>query len=106
VERGPLVYCIETVDVPAGVELEDLRFDPTRRAAAEPRPDVGDPVIGVRIPVVVRPDRPASSGDGPAVTTIGAIPYHAWANRTVDAMRVWIPTLGSDPPSAEPDEPA
>ena len=25
-------------------------------------------------------------------TTMAAIPYFAWANRTVKAMRVWIPT--------------
>ena len=37
--RGPLVYCIEQADHPAGVAVEDLRLDP----AAPPAPAGADP---------------------------------------------------------------
>jgi hypothetical protein len=48
------------------------------------RPDLGEAVVGVRIPVVRR-------GRATDPLTAGAIPYFAWANRRVEAMRVWIP---------------
>ena len=81
VERGPLVYCVETADLPDGVELEDVRWDAGREPTAVERPDLGDHVVGVRIPIT-----------GDAASTMDAIPYFTWANREVAAMRVWIPT--------------
>jgi uncharacterized protein len=84
---GPLVYCIESADLPPGAELEDLRWDPRREPATVPRPDIGDAVVGITAPVVRR--RP--DGAGPGDLSVGAIPYFAWANRGAGAMRVWIP---------------
>ena len=78
VERGPLVYCVESADLPAGTELEDLRWDPGREPVTAPRPDIGDAVVGVTVPV---------AGAG----AVGAVPYFAWANRGAGAMRVWVP---------------
>jgi DUF1680 family protein len=78
VERGPLVYCVESVDVPEPLELEEVRWDPARRPEETARPDLGDDVIGVSIPV---------RGTGSA----GAVPYYTWANRRTSGMRVWIP---------------
>lgn len=78
IERGPLVYCVEAADVPAGMDLEDLVIDGERQPAAKPRPDVAASVVGV--------DIPASGG-----LVVGAIPYYTWANRKPGAMRVWIP---------------
>jgi DUF1680 family protein len=83
IERGPLVYCIESVDVPPDVQLEDLHWDPARQPVSIGRSDLGDAVIGVDAPVVHPPS-------GTALLA-GAIPYYAWANRRVDGMRVWIP---------------
>ncbi len=83
IERGPLVYCIESADVPPDVQLEDLHMDPVRQPVTMARPDVGDAIIGVSAPVVHPPS-------GTALMA-GAIPYYAWANRRVDGMRVWIP---------------
>jgi len=79
-ERGPLVYCIESADLPAGVVLEDLRWDPSRAAGVSARPELGDGVVGVDVPV-------ARSVGG----TVPAIPYYAWANRGAGGMRVWLP---------------
>ena len=82
-ERGPLVYCIETADVPPKTQLEDIRWDPERVPKTVARPDIGDGIVGVSVPV-----RDPASGDAVAA---GAIPYFAWANRGVEGMRVWIP---------------
>jgi uncharacterized protein len=91
VERGPLVYCLESADLPAGAALEELRFDPGRAPVAAPRPDLGEELVGVTVSVVRAPDGSAPAdarGDG---LSAGAIPYFAWANRGAEAMRVWIP---------------
>jgi hypothetical protein len=97
VERGPLVYCLESADLPPGTQLEELRWDPRREAVAVPRPDMGHGIVGVAVPVVRRPvagTAPAGegpAGDGAAGLSAGAVPYFAWANRGAEAMRVWIP---------------
>jgi DUF1680 family protein len=81
VERGPLVYCLESADVPDPVCLEDLRWDAARQPVAVDRPDLGDAVVGVDVPVL----------HGESGLTVGAVPYFAWANRDPGGMRVWIP---------------
>jgi DUF1680 family protein len=82
-ERGPLVYCIESADVPPNAQLEDVRWDPEREPKTVARPDIGDGFVGVSVPV-----RDPASGEA---VVAGAIPYFAWANRGVEGMRVWIP---------------
>lgn len=84
VERGPLVYCLETVDAPAATELEDLAWDGSRAPREVPRQDLEPGMVGVDVPVV------DVSSAKPGLTA-GAIPYFAWANRRAEAMRVWIP---------------
>jgi uncharacterized protein len=84
IERGPLVYCVESADAPAKALLEDLRWDPERKPVAVPRPDIAPDVIGVDVPVVHRETARSAM-------VAGAIPYFAWANRQVEGMRVWIP---------------
>jgi DUF1680 family protein len=91
-ERGPLVYCLEAADLPPDTQLEDLRWDRRREPAAVPRPDLGDAVVGIAVPVA----RGAADGSGRADAgadglSAGAIPYFAWANRGAEAMRVWVP---------------
>jgi DUF1680 family protein len=81
-ERGPLVYCIESVDLPEGSRLEDYRWDPTRPPLPQARPDLGHGVIGLSIPATIEPGDTAS---------LPAIPYYAWANRGAGSMRVWLP---------------
>ncbi|MEU7901619.1 beta-L-arabinofuranosidase domain-containing protein [Actinoplanes sp. NPDC049118] len=77
-ERGPLVYCVESADLPGSAELEDLRLDPAREPLASPRPELGDGAVGVDVPV---------AGGG----TVPAVPYHCWGNRGAGGMRVWLP---------------
>ncbi|HEX5148118.1 MAG TPA: beta-L-arabinofuranosidase domain-containing protein [Candidatus Limnocylindrales bacterium] len=107
-ERGPLVYCIETADLPAAVMLEEVRLEHATVPSPVARPDVDATIVGLSVPAVRRRfdgttwpyDDPArlepaieDAGDGAGDTAIEvqAIPYFAWANRSVEAMRVWIP---------------
>jgi uncharacterized protein len=82
IERGPLVYCLEPEDQPAGVLIDSLRIDPYGMKSIDQPRLLG----GVR--VVQAEGRTTSNG---APVMIGATPYYAWANRGKGAMRVWIP---------------
>jgi DUF1680 family protein len=107
-ERGPLVYCIETADLPAGFALEDIIIDPAARPVDDPRPDLLEGAVGLAIDGRRRspaddgwPYVPATTDAPPAIDppsgrdaarqSLRAIPYLAWANRGAGAMRVWIP---------------
>jgi uncharacterized protein len=71
VERGPLVYCLESTD--QEVDLADVRADPSAGLA-----DQGVARDLVRAVVVAAPG-------------LTFIPYHTWGNRGLATMRVWVP---------------
>lgn len=102
IERGPLVYCVEQADLPAGVRLDDLVLAADAPLTTENRPDLLGGVIAVNGTARVRdraaqadwwPYAPAGarSGHG-APIPFTAVPYHLWGNRAAGAMRVWLPT--------------
>jgi len=82
VERGPLVLCLESVDLPTGVDTEDLIID---LATA--------PVTTARgASVLLRQRVHGENGVGYAEAFAAElVPYHSWANRGTSTMRVWIP---------------
>ena len=102
IERGPLVYCLEQVDLPAGVELSDVSLAPGGGLGDGFEPDLLGGVVAVRAAGVSGstgewegwPYRDVSHADGvrPRVPVeLVAVPYFAWANRVPGPMRVWIP---------------
>jgi DUF1680 family protein len=92
VERGPLVMCVESVDLPGGRHVDALRVDPSA-----PPCDVADAVV-VAGRLVEPADQPwpyLADGEEPAsgdVIDVPLVPYHTWANRGPSTMRVWLPT--------------
>ena len=99
IERGPLVYCFEGADAPAGARVDDLRLDPARhaargRATRPPRRDRGDRGRG-RAPPRADDEWPygaAHNGTGTPVSLL-AVPYSHWGNRDDGGMRVWTPVV-------------
>ncbi len=104
VERGPLVYCFEQADQPAGAEVDRIAVPvppggPALRERAATLPGVGRTVLvdteaatvpGTQpdgLPYAAAP--PGTPGD--ARLTVTAIPYFQWDNRDGRAMRVWLP---------------
>jgi DUF1680 family protein len=92
VERGPLVLCAESVDLPADSDLLDLEVDTSQTPEGDE--DGAVVLLATRL----------ESGDawpyarqpqpGPAASTPGAarlIPYNRWAERGPSTMRVWLP---------------
>jgi uncharacterized protein len=104
-ERGPVVYCFEADDVPAGANLADIALQREAEPAdSGPLAALGG-VPGVSVAGVVRDlDRwaqieyidvrelPPDGAAAPARPL--AVPYFAWANRGGGGMRVWVPTSG------------
>lgn len=94
IERGPLVLCLESVDLPSGT-VNDVSFDPEA--------PISDTVQGTRIGVepsdAGRPAWPYSEeveAQGQEPWTVNLVPYHSWGNRGPSTMRVWIPIKAGD----------
>ncbi len=110
-ERGPLVYCIEGVDVAAAAPgetaatLPGFSADPLQRVGESPAVEVAsERVVALRVGGRLRrlgtPSWPygegraalCSAGAGEdAAVEVQAVPYYCWANRRPSDMRVWVP---------------
>lgn len=107
IERGPLVYCLEGVDNPGG--LDDLVIDVCRPLFEEPHSELLGGIVIVTASGhrrtrpdecwwpyrdLVDADRTAGRHTRPEadVVSLTSVPYYARANRQDGPMRVWIPT--------------
>lgn len=102
VRNGPIVYCLESADLPVGVKLTDVAVAP----GAEPRAFVagktrvaGVEMAGVTVPGVVRNAPAWGAGElyrearraEPRPVALKLVPYFAWGNRGDAEMSVWLP---------------
>jgi len=98
VARGPLIYCLEGVDLPDGVAWHEVALPLEIQFEAVHEPDLlgGVTVLEANaIRVVMTPD------EGRLYRTVDEveylelplrlIPYYAWNNRGVTEMTVWLP---------------
>lgn len=100
VQRGPLVYCVEDVDRPAGSawDAREARIDRRAARAGDPMPELAG-ALPIHLAVTYEPPsrrarglyavasepcRPVSSG------SLRAVPYFLSGNRGDGAMRVWL----------------
>lgn len=105
VERGPLVYCLESPDLPAGVAGTDaVAVDPDGPLRDHPGTVPVDPeAVAVRVrgraltlpPAGAWPYGVASATPG-APVDLTLVPYFLWSNRGPSTMRVWIPAAPED----------
>ncbi|GAA4684325.1 hypothetical protein Prum_064860 [Phytohabitans rumicis] len=97
VERGPLVYCAESVDHDSVLALDVVNVDRSAPVTERPLPALGRDVVALDIPAPTT----AAAGNGWPYGSINAeesepgnltlVPYHLWANRGPVTMRVWLP---------------
>ena len=95
---GPVVYCLEQVDLDHGTPLDEVRLPRDFAPAVRYRPDL---LGGVAVleGTAIRARGAAWNGElyrrrevwEPEPVTIRMIPYFAWHNRTDCAMAVWLP---------------
>jgi uncharacterized protein len=110
IERGPLVYCFEQVDQPAGVDLQNLALATGVTERAATLPGIGPTVVveadaqalpadaASGLPYHLAPD-PIAGRPARAV----AIPYFQWDNRDGRAMRIWMPRGQAGPDASTAD---
>jgi DUF1680 family protein len=100
-ERGPLVYCFESDDLPVGARLTDVALEIGTLADGGPIEALGG-VPAVSVTGAARDlsgwggggyvdirDLPAEAVEEPV--QLLAVPYFTWANRGGEGMRVWLP---------------
>lgn len=99
VRRGPVVYCLESADLPEGVVLEQaaLRrgagFTPIEAEVA------GHRVLALETQIAVLPRTTEDAlyddlGAAELTTaTVRLVPYYAWGNRGAGEMSVWLPLV-------------
>ena len=98
VKRGPIVYCLESTDLPKGVDIAEVVLSPTVKFRSHFERDL----LG-GVTVLQGQARHLEGGDwGKALyrevsgtkskpVDIRLIPYYAWANRGDSEMTVWMP---------------
>ena len=111
VERGPLVYCAESVDLPSGLDLDRVAVDASAPPVDAPAGEPGIPEgplaapLAVEVPVVATADGDAPrwpfAADRPPAPAAAArplrlVPFYARANRGPAAMRVFLPERGPE----------
>ncbi|UCG57775.1 MAG: glycoside hydrolase family 127 protein [Phycisphaerales bacterium] len=99
VMRGPVVYCLESIDVPGGVRFEDICLAADAKWTVQHRPELLGGVTVLRTKALVI-DKSVTRDVGgyrqvgdiqPGRTDITMIPYYAWNNRLESKMAVWLP---------------
>ncbi|QNP55650.1 glycoside hydrolase family 127 protein [Tessaracoccus defluvii] len=97
IQRGPVVYCVESTDLPDGVRPSDLLI-PRHAEFTEATATIDGAEIVTLSTVAAR--RPAVDPDAlyadlptddPTDVAVTLIPYAAWANRGASEMSVWLP---------------
>lgn len=91
VERGPLVLCLESVNLPEG-DVDSVRID--SNSGLEDNDGMvtaGGRILDLEERPWPYPDSVEGSTDEMEVA-LPLTPYHDWANRGPSTMRVWIPT--------------
>ncbi|MBN2182409.1 MAG: glycoside hydrolase family 127 protein [Sedimentisphaerales bacterium] len=98
VQRGPIVYCLESVDLPENIKMLDVTIPPTVEFTSRFEPDLlgGVAVIEGKAHVFAGGDwsdtlyRPLTDKQ-PKEVDIRLIPYYVWDNRGKSEMTVWLP---------------
>lgn len=102
VKCGPIVYCLESNDIPAGARLSDVVFSLATNPAKftrVPEKIVNANLMAIQVPALEL-QRPAwKRGDlyrevsfaPPRPIQVTMIPYFAWDNRGDTDMSVWMP---------------
>jgi uncharacterized protein len=99
VQRGPVVYAVETADLPEGVHLEQAAL---RRGAVLTPVDgelAGTRIVALEGEIAVLPDAASDAlyddlgTDAVGAAPVRLIPYFAWGNRGPSEMSVWMPVV-------------
>ncbi|HTR39984.1 MAG TPA: glycoside hydrolase family 127 protein [Pseudomonadales bacterium] len=98
IQRGPVVYCLESPDLPRGVRLSDVLIPPDIQLTARYDRRLLDGVVVLEGRAWVRPQSDWTGKlyrefkpDELNQINIRFIPYSVWQNRGPSEMSVWLP---------------
>ncbi|MDQ5978215.1 MAG: uncharacterized protein QG602_1189, partial [Verrucomicrobiota bacterium] len=101
IKYGPLVYCVESNDLPEGVRLEDVAVSLATPGSfkAQREQIAGADVLTFTLDGLALPRRDWAKGElyrpltaaTPRAISFKAVPYYAWGNRGDTEMSVWLP---------------
>lgn len=98
VKRGPLVYCVETPDLPEGTEILDVYIEGEADLSAEHKADFLGGITTIDANLLLRPVEKESMYR--TVTKpvwneqrVQLVPYFAWSNRGQAEMTVFMPVV-------------
>ena len=86
IERGPLVYCAESLD--NGVNVKDLCIPDNSKWSVEKIPELLHGIEVIKGKALIPYDRNTNMRE----IDFMAIPYYAWAHRGEGEMTVWFNT--------------
>jgi DUF1680 family protein len=98
IKRGPVVYCVETPDLPEGTDILDVYLPERSKLVAEHRPEFLGGMTTIQADVLLR----THTKDGMYRTlhrpewkaaNVQFVPYYAWSNRGESEMTVWLPIV-------------
>ena len=98
IQRGPVVYCLESPDLPKGIRISDVLIPANLQLTARYDQHLLDGVVVLEGDVQVRQSedwkgklyRPAEAEDR-QTARVKFIPYSVWQNRGPSEMSVWLP---------------
>lgn len=98
IQRGPVVYCIESPDLPEGTSILDVYLPEDSKLVARYRPDFLGGMTTISGTVRLRTDQNQGMYHvltKPRWKTVSTqfIPYYAWSNRGESEMTVWLPIV-------------
>ena len=98
IRRGPLVYCVETPDLPGEASVLDVYLPTDLHLEPEVNPDLLGGVTALVGDVLLRSE-PRDQMYRPLTvpkwvpTRLRFVPYYAWSNRGTSEMTVWMPVV-------------
>jgi DUF1680 family protein len=98
VKRGPVVYCLESLDLPKGETIFDIAISAKNNLKPVQLTIENSPITGLQgdVMVINKSDWTKKlyrevSTETPETIQVKLVPYYAWGNRGHTDMSVWLP---------------
>ena len=98
-KRGPIVYCLETADLPEGASITDVYLDANESLTPVFEPETLGGVVSLQGTLLLRKHKKEpkmyNEVDTPEFQKIRSklIPYYTWSNRGHGEMTVFLPVV-------------
>lgn len=98
VQRGPIIYCIESPDLPEDTDILDVYLNANSELKAVYRPDLLGGITVIQSDLFIRSDEVTNMYQkirNPTLTSYSTqlVPYFVWSNRGLAEMTVFMPIV-------------